>query len=61
MPFPPSLPPFLSGKYYDTKHMIPYHRNRGGKLSNVNFPLEEIHIEAPAKVRREGGREEARF
>ncbi|GAB5037056.1 nadh dehydrogenase [Nannochloropsis oceanica] len=38
------------GKYYDTKHMIPYHRNRGGKLSNVNFPLEEIHIEAPARL-----------
>lgn len=37
------------GKYYDTKHMIPYQR-RGGKLSNVNFPLEEIHIEAPAKL-----------
>lgn len=37
------------GKYYDTKHMIPYQR-RGGKLSNVNFPLEEIHIEAPARL-----------
>jgi hypothetical protein len=51
---PPSLPvfPLLSspGKYYDTKHLVP-HRDASGKLSNVNFSLEEVHIEAPAKVR----------
>ncbi|TFJ86378.1 hypothetical protein NSK_002586 [Nannochloropsis salina CCMP1776] len=37
------------GKYYDTKHLVP-HRDASGKLSNVNFSLEEVHIEAPAKL-----------
>ena len=39
-----------TGKHYDTKHAVPYKRTEGGKLSNVNFSLEEIHTEAPAKV-----------
>lgn len=30
---------------------MPYKRGEGGKLSNVNFSLEEIHTEAPAKVK----------
>lgn len=41
-----------TGKHYDTKHAVPYKRTEGGKLSNVNFSLEEIHTEAPAKVGR---------
>lgn len=41
----------IAGKHYDTKHAVPFKRGEGGKLSNVNFTLEEIHTEAPAKVR----------
>lgn len=40
----------VAGKHYETKHAVPY-RNVNGKLSRVNYTFEEVHVEAPAKVR----------
>lgn len=42
----------LVGKHYDTKHLVPSARTAEGRLSNVNFALEEVQAEAPAKLAR---------
>jgi hypothetical protein len=43
----------VAGKHYDTKHLIPK-TGPDGKPTRVNFTMEEVHIDAAKKVRREG-------
>jgi NADH dehydrogenase (ubiquinone) 1 alpha subcomplex subunit 9 len=47
----------LIGKHYETKHVVPT-RRANGKLSRVNFSLEETHVTVPqviAEVAKEAG------
>lgn len=47
----------LIGKHYETKHVVPT-RRANGKLSRVNFSLEETHVTIPqvlAEVAKEAG------
>jgi hypothetical protein len=46
-----SLPLFVwtTGKYYETKHLVPS-KKADGKLCRINYSFEDIHIDAPAKV-----------
>jgi NADH dehydrogenase (ubiquinone) 1 alpha subcomplex subunit 9 len=47
----------LIGKHYETKHLVPT-RRADGKLSRVNFSLEETHVVVPqtlAEVAKEAG------
>ena len=39
------------GKYHETKHLIPTRRSNG-KLSNVNYGIEEVNVDIPARIAR---------
>lgn len=39
----------MIGKYYETKHVVPTRRD-DGKLSRINYPFDEIHVEATRNI-----------
>jgi NADH dehydrogenase (ubiquinone) 1 alpha subcomplex subunit 9 len=41
----------LIGKHYETKHIVPT-RRADGKLSRVNYPFREVHVDIPRKLAR---------
>ena len=49
----------MIGKHYETKHLVPT-RRANGKLSNINYNFDEVHVEIPrrlARLAREAGAE----
>jgi NADH dehydrogenase (ubiquinone) 1 alpha subcomplex subunit 9 len=41
----------MVGKHYETKHAVPT-RRANGKLSRVNYDLDEVHATIPEKIAR---------
>ena len=41
----------MIGKHYETKHIVP-HRVIDGKSSRVNFTMDEVHHQIPARIAR---------